>query len=73
MITTEYNHEINKIELTPSSKKLTLGKDYYSQEENDWPLVYTRNHHTVKGKRYVYKISLFGNCKFRAKSPHFSA
>ena len=56
----EYNHEINRINLVPSSKEITIGKGYYDDGTNQWPLVYQKNHHIYKSKPYVYKINLFG-------------
>jgi hypothetical protein len=60
MTTNEYQHQINKIELTTSTRTVSFGRGYYSEGESQFPLVYKRNHHTVKRKNYVYRVHLYG-------------
>jgi hypothetical protein len=57
----EYNHAMNEIELVKGNRLLKIGKGYYNDGAGDFQFIYTPDHHTVKGKKYVYRFPRFGD------------
>jgi len=58
----EYRYEVNKIHLVKTNNVfIIIGKGYYDDGTNQWPLIYKEDHHIYDGKKYIYRINLMGN------------
>ncbi len=61
----EYHFNWNKIllEKEKGNRQVFIGKGYYDDlDKNQYPLVFVKDHHIVKGKT-VYRINRFGTLK----------